>query len=178
MIASVVNTTYKRPTKYTDAHTRNSVTCTTEKQPNKNANASASASLTGRRISNHCRQRARASARRASHRHGPGLTAPQDAKHARRRQHSTAHSCTMHHASCNSRCTDCTSSSVFESSRDRESSAMIWTLLILIFIPLGIVTIGCSRLPQCSHRGGGTGNKLETDATEKRYAHDYVKSRT
>ena len=45
------------------------------------------------------------------------LAQAQDAKHGRRRQHSTAHSCTLHHASCNTRCIDCTLSSVMKGNK-------------------------------------------------------------
>ena len=66
---------------------------------------------------NNCRQRARDSPRRESHSHGPKLAAAQAANHRLRRQHSTAHSCTFHHASCNSRFTYCTLSFGNRSSR-------------------------------------------------------------
>ena len=57
---------------------------------------------------NNCRQRARGNQRRESQSHGPNLAAAQPANHRLRRQHSTAHSCTVHHASCNNRFTCCT----------------------------------------------------------------------
>ena len=57
---------------------------------------------------NNCRQRARGNPRRESQSHGPNLAAAQPGNHRLRRQHCTAHSCTFHHASCNSRFTCCT----------------------------------------------------------------------
>ena len=57
---------------------------------------------------NNCRQRAQGNPRRESQSHGPNLAAAQPANHRLRRQHSTAHSCTVHHANCNSRFTSST----------------------------------------------------------------------
>ena len=51
---------------------------------------------------------ARGNPRKESQSHGTNLAAAQTGNHRLRRQHCTAHSCTFHHASCNSRFTCCT----------------------------------------------------------------------
>ena len=49
--------------------------------------------------------------------HGPNLCAARPTKHRLRRQHSRAHSCTWHHASCSSRITYCTLNSIIKGHR-------------------------------------------------------------